>query len=222
MPELEKPENETKSEASATDEEISKIINSAVTNHLKRALPKALEQALAPLKEQLSKPKDETPKDETPKDESKASSNPELAELLKRLEKQDRTIKEISAREKAAIQKANSAAARNQIAELVKGKLLPDWQDIAIDRLMQKVSFDNETPEYDLGEFKGNLQEGVESFLKDATNKRFLPAPKAAVKQTQTNSYQQTQSSNQSNGIPSAEDCAQNLANALASGDIQL
>jgi len=69
---------------------------------------------------------------------------------------------------------------------LLKDKVAADWHDVAVDKLASRVQFTDEQPELLVNDLPYSLDDGVAEWLRDPSNKRFLPAPKVARQVQQT------------------------------------
>ncbi len=146
---------------------LDKKLNAAITTHLNRK-----EKAAA-----KAKPVIETA-EETATD--KPSASPELDELRKRVAKQDKTLEALNARDK----RAREAIVKTSLADSLKGKVNEEFLPDLIEKLSLKTSFapDSDEPILKYGDEELTVSEGADRFIKDPSNKRFLPVSKQAAR----------------------------------------
>lgn len=110
-----------------TQEDVVKVVNSAITNHLKRLdlskqITSALDVHLAPFKEILSKNTEEAPKEDAPKRQNADKSSSAAPELLAMQKKMEAMEKQFKAREEALTAKERAASEKSAFAK-VKSEL---------------------------------------------------------------------------------------------------
>lgn len=173
-----------------TEEQIAQIVNSAVTTHLKRGLAKAIDEAIAPLKQKL-----ETPPPSGDGGGKGKEADPEVVALRKQLDDLKGVVKASQEAASAAEKRAADERAYNALRSELSGKVRPEALDVATDYLFRaqgRVVIDEQTGE---PRFKHRtalvagmpeedhlfpLSDGVKQFLKGKEAQLFLPAPNTA------------------------------------------
>lgn len=187
--------NDTQTDAAApqyvTEEQLGKIVgnivNSAVTSQLGRALPKMLESALNPIREQLqARPAEHDPKSDT----DKAKQNPEFVALQKRLNTLESALadKEREVAEERKRSREDKAFA--DLTQSLVGKVRPGSEQTVAKLLRadgQLVIGDDGAPSLKVRTslFKGGaeddhvfpLKDGIDHYLKTKDASLFLPPP---------------------------------------------
>ncbi len=170
------------SEPSEMDKKLANLVNSAVSSHLKRSLPKALDEALTPhmskFQEMFSQARPADPPKQSATPAAQASGTD--SEVLKQLEDMKNQLKrEQETRAKERAQARQDKAFADVRAELT-GKVRPEAVDhvlkvLAHDRL---VEVDNSgMVQMKVGDDSLPLKEGLMEYLKRKENAIFLPAP---------------------------------------------
>ena len=189
-PEQEDGSTESSALKYITAEEVGNIVNSAVTNHLKRHLGSAIEAAIKPLAEKLSAPPPAPPADVEDK-KSKKNQDPEFLALQKQIESLTKGIAEEKERSAAAEKKARDERAFGDLRASLEGKVRPELLDMLAKHLFfvdKQVDFGDDGsalfkstrslyPGAEPEEYRLPLKAGVEEFLKSEAAKPFLPAP---------------------------------------------
>lgn len=168
---------------SIKQEDIAKMVNAAITSHLKRLdfdtkISTALETALTPFKESMSAKKE-------PTQATSQSVDPQVLELRKQLEVLQKTLKEKD--EKVAMQAKTSREkeAFSQLKTLVSGKVRPEAVD-AVSKLLFhadkkiSVSEDGQMSWVD-GENEIDVESGLKQYLKSKEAAIYLPAPNSTA-----------------------------------------
>jgi hypothetical protein len=158
------------------DQKLANLVNSVVSSHLKRSLGKALDEAIAPLREQFSAQRTTTDAPKSPK------GGDEVSQRIAALEA------ELSDERKA--RKAEQSKAREDKAYLdlraeLTGKVRPEALDHAVTVLRAhgkvkvsadgRVSFKHADADYD-------LQEGVAEWVRSKDASLFVPPPAPSAK----------------------------------------
>lgn len=166
-----------------TEEDVGRIVNSAVTAHLKRELPKAiggaltpaLEAALKPIQEHLAK----VPQGEQPE---AGKQSPELAALKRQLEEQTKIIEVERSARLDAEKRQRLDHAKSAVLGHIDASVKPELKEFLSDYLFNRVEFDESgSPLIRVGGSDDALplKDGIASFLKTKEASAFLPAPTA-------------------------------------------
>lgn len=161
------------------DKKLSNLVNSAVSAHLKRALPKTIEDVITP---HMAKFQEVLQAREAPKAAPSAPAGSSVGsdpEILKQLDDMKAQLKrEQDTRLKERQQAREEKAIADVRAELI-GKVRPEAVDhvvklLAHDRMIQ---VDGATVSLRVGEDALPLKDGLAEFLARKENAIFLPAP---------------------------------------------
>lgn len=178
-----------------TAEEIGNIVNSAVTNQLKRSLGSAIDAALAPTLAKLAAQPATPPAGETdePTTKGKGKQSPELADMARKVEQMEKALATEKERVASAEKKSREDAAYATLRSTLEGKVRPELLDMVAKHLFvvegrvevddagnplfksTKVPYTGADPE----DVRLPLASGIEDFLKSDAAKPFLPAPNA-------------------------------------------
>jgi len=195
------PDGQDQDKKSGIDpQELTNIINSAVTAQLKRALPKALEGVTQTLNEAIKRqigelkppPKDD---DDESKDKAKNRPDPELIDLRQKYEAMQAKLSEAESKREAAEKKRRDDKAYADLRGLLaKGGVRPDMLEDFSDLLFharKQVQFDDDdqpmlrvkfSPGKGMPEEEQSLplESGVTQLLKTPMAGRYLPPPGGA------------------------------------------
>lgn len=177
-----------------TAEEVGNIVNAAVTNHLKRALPKEFETLRTGFVAELDKKLGELAKaKESAVPEDKGKPSPEVAALQTRLAELERTNKEFADKADKAEKARREEAAFGSLRAALGKSVRPEMLEIAtkVVRADGLISFDESgqplfrvrrSPGAGMPEEDQNLPlaDGIAHFLKSKDAAPFLPPPKPA------------------------------------------
>lgn len=141
------------------------MVTGAVTGHLKRAQNK-----VPKLVAETTEVEEETPSPAVPRSKSKGTE-----------EAMSRRLTELENQLKAANEEKRQSSVQNRLTGMVKGKVSQDWQDVAIQQMASRIKYNDDSPEFIVNDVAYTLEDGVQEWLKDPSNKRFLEAPKARV-----------------------------------------
>lgn len=177
-----------------TKEEMTSIVNAAVTSQLKRSLSKsiaealgpALESALKPIQEKLEKPSNE------PAAGDKKQDDPQVTALKKQIDDMSTLLKQSQETAEAEKRKSQEQTARGALRSALTGKVRPEAVDDVVDLLFyrKRVAYDDQgnltftwrsalskgLPEED---HQFPLEDGVNQFLKSKQAEIYLPPPNA-------------------------------------------
>ncbi len=177
--------------------DISNVVNSAVSSHLKRfvekQLPGIFAEALKPFQEQVAKLQAPPPADD---EKSKNKQSPEMTALQTQLEEMKTRFAQETEQRIAAERKAREDRAYSEFKGMLAKNVRPEMLDMVADHLflIKKIV---EVPESGNPTFKGSrtqygiteevaypLKDGVDNWLKSDDAKPFLPAPSASTTPT--------------------------------------
>ena len=166
--------------AFVTQQDLSRMVNQAITSHLKRLdfdskITSAIEQSLSSLKENTSK------KDST---SVPGSDNSEVAALKKQLEALQTQIKEKDAKAAAQLKASREKDAFSQLRTMLGGKVRPEAVDSVAKLLFHadkkiKVGDEGEMSWLN-GDEEISIEDGIKQYLKTKEASMYLPAPTAA------------------------------------------
>ena len=168
-------------EPSESDKKLANLVNSAVSSHIKRALPKYLEEAITPhmskLQEMMSQSRQPEPSKSATQPAQPSGADPEVMKQLESLQNQLKKEQETRARER---QQARQDKAFADVRSELVGKVRPEAIDhvlkvMAHDRLIDVDS--SAMVSVKVGEDLLPLKDGVAEYLKRKENAIFLPAP---------------------------------------------
>lgn len=171
-------EQETDVEVS-DDKKLSNLVNSAVSTHLKRALPKFLEDAITPhmaaLKE-LVAPKPAEPAAPAANAAQTTGTDPAILKQLEDMKAQLKKEQDTRARER---QQAREEKAISDVRAALVGKVRPEAVEHLIkvmvhDRVIQT---DGAMVTLKIGDDVLDLKEGLQDYLARKEHAIFLPAP---------------------------------------------
>lgn len=184
---------------------LARIVNAAVTDQLKRHLPKAIEAAVPSLLEQI-RAKVQPPAPKVDDDASKSKQSPELAAMERRLaDMQAKLEKAESDRLTAETKRRDDKTKADLRQQLVDAKVRPELVNALLAQLYYdgRVEFDDEgNPLLKVPVVAGRglpeqeqslpLVEGVKAMLKHPSAAPFLPAPGGASATGTTQRQQQS------------------------------
>ena len=171
-------ENNTSESSLLDSPDFNNKLNAAISGHLKRSmgtLEKMLEEKLSKIsqtKEPTEDPEAEPSDKSKPVDETTAR----LAKLEKQLN-EERKLRKL--REREALQTKLNA----EIQSALRGKVSDDWISEATERVARMARIDDAGASLVIDDLPHSIGEGVDAWLKDPSNKKFLPAPKTPVGQ---------------------------------------
>lgn len=194
------PEQETSTQA-LTQEDVVKVVNSAITSHLKRLdfnkqITSALETHLAPIKDLLGKTAPEAKIEEKSSDKTSASASPELLAMQKKMEMMEKQFK---AREEMILAKEKSSREKEAFSK-VKSELssIQGIRAEGVDALAKLLKADGRLQIDEDGEVSyldddGETQLDLKSGLKKYLDPKYNPAaglylaPKTVLGKNKTN-----------------------------------
>jgi hypothetical protein len=177
-----------------TAEQVAAIVNSAITNRLKREpnVKELIAEAFANYKPPVTTP----PQDETPPKGGKRM-DPELAAVMAQLEDHKKAAREAVDRQLAAEKAQREYRAMADLRAALVGKVRPEAIDMVAKHLMiseKRVTINEDgtaTIKTQLEKIKGfpeevdlPLEAGVGEWLKTDVAKMFVPAPQAQTQQS--------------------------------------
>lgn len=121
---------------------------------------------------------------EEPEPNAPNASNKETAPDPSVLKLQKKVL-EMEKRERAAHEKAQRAELGSSLNKLLKDKVSSDWSDLAQEQIQKSVQFQDSNPVFVIDEVPHSLEEGVQHWLSQESNKRFLPS-KPQARQVQS------------------------------------
>jgi hypothetical protein len=167
-----------------TEEDVSRIVNAAVTGHLKRELPKSITAAIGPALEAALKPIQEqfATKPAQPESAADPKASPEFAAMRRQLDEQKTIIEAERGARLQAEQRQRQDSARASILSQIDPAVKPELKEFLSDYLFNRTQFDESGAPLIrvIGDEPLPLKDGIASFLKSKEASAFLPAPGAA------------------------------------------
>lgn len=179
--------NEDSKEGYVKVEDMAKMVNQAITSHLKRLdfdskISAALENAIAPLRDSFQS------KQETKQAPKGQDMDPQVVELKKQLEAMQKQTKEAQDRAAAQLKASREKDAFGQLKSMLSGKVKAEAVDSVAKILFHadkriKVSDEGEMLWLD-GDNEIGIEDGLKSYLKSKEAAIFMPAPATSVKKS--------------------------------------
>lgn len=164
----------TTAPALTEDQKLSNMVNAAVGNHMKRSLPKFLEEALTPhmtsLKEQFASLR--------PAEPSKAPK--EGDDTNARVTQLEAMLKKEQAARAAERQQTRNDRAYGDLKAVLAGKVRPEAVEMVAKLIKadgRLVVTDSGEASLRVGDMEHDLSTGIAEFLKTGEAQMFLPAP---------------------------------------------
>jgi hypothetical protein len=98
------------------------------------------------------------------------SNNSELEIFRKTIKKEQEARKDLENR-------LSAEKIQNELASNLRGKVSDTWQDVAIMQLKNNTRIKDGVPYIEINDMAYPIQEGITEWLKQDSNKRYLPAP---------------------------------------------
>lgn len=163
-----------------TLDDVTKIVNSAITSHNKRqesSIAKLLDERLSA----FAKPKVEEQGGEAGNDPKAPKVDPELLKLRRDFEAQQKVLAEEKSKRETAERKQREERAISQLQSSFSGKVRQEAIPVLVKAFRADISFDEETGEPMLPVDGGiaAIPAAVDSWLKSKDSEAFRPAPNA-------------------------------------------
>lgn len=145
-------------------EESNKVVHAALASKNKKTTPKVAPVVAA---------------DETAEVVAEGTS-PDVTALMTTIKKQNERLLAAEKKLKAADEAVKTSNLKSTVSTLAKGKLAEGWEDLAEEKFLALVNFDeDDKPSVVVDDLSYGLKDGFEAWLNHDSNKRFRKAQKA-------------------------------------------